>query len=75
MLDAVHFPDGDCNWLTNPALDQFARIPEYKVCACRIEKLSPQELCDAEGVYITQARYAQQQAEQRRETLRDKMPV
>lgn len=26
-----HFPDGDCNWLTNAALDKYARIPEYKV--------------------------------------------
>ena len=34
-----HFPDGDANWLTNPALDKFARIPEYKVCACRLEKI------------------------------------
>ena len=25
-----HFPDGNCNWLTNPALDKYARIPEYK---------------------------------------------
>ena len=33
-----HFPDGNCNWLTNPALDKFARIPEYKVCAIKIEK-------------------------------------
>ncbi len=33
-----HFQDGNCNWLTNAALDKFARIPEYKVCAVRIEK-------------------------------------
>lgn len=33
-----HFPDGNCNWLTNPALDKYARIPEYKVCAIKIEK-------------------------------------
>ncbi len=64
-----HFPDGDCNWLTNPALDQFARIPEYKVCACRIEKL-PQ---DEAG--ITQQEFAQQQAEERRQALREQMPV
>ncbi len=31
-----HF--GDCNWVTNNALDQFARIPEYKVCAVKIAK-------------------------------------
>ena len=28
-----HFPDGNANWLTNAALDKYARIPEYKVCA------------------------------------------
>ncbi len=33
-----HFPDGNCNWLTNAALDKFCRIPEYKVCAIKIEK-------------------------------------
>ncbi|MCR5108398.1 MAG: formate dehydrogenase subunit alpha [Lachnospiraceae bacterium] len=35
-----HFPDGNANVLTNAALDEFARIPEYKVCAVRIEKIS-----------------------------------
>lgn len=34
-----HFPDGNANVLTNAALDKFARIPEYKVCAVKIEKL------------------------------------
>lgn len=34
-----HFPDGNANWLTNAALDKYARIPEYKVCAIRIEKV------------------------------------
>ena len=34
-----HFPDGNANWLTNAALDKYARIPEYKVCAVKIEKL------------------------------------
>lgn len=33
-----HFPDGNCNWLTNAALDKYARIPEYKVCAIKVEK-------------------------------------
>ena len=31
-----HFPDGYANILTNAALDEFARIPEYKVCAVKI---------------------------------------
>ena len=34
-----HFPDSPVNVLTNAALDDFARIPEYKVCAVNIEKL------------------------------------
>ncbi|NCE65339.1 formate dehydrogenase subunit alpha [Pseudoflavonifractor sp. 524-17] len=33
-----HFPDGNPNWITNAALDKYARIPEYKVCAIRLEK-------------------------------------
>jgi formate dehydrogenase major subunit len=40
-----HFPDSPVNMLTNAALDEFARIPEYKVCAIQIEKLP--EGCDA----------------------------
>ena len=35
-----HFPDSPVNYLTNAALDDFARIPEYKVCAVRVEKLT-----------------------------------
>ncbi len=34
-----HFPDGYANILTNAALDKYARIPEYKVCAVKIEKI------------------------------------
>ena len=33
-----HFPDSPVNMLTNAALDEFARIPEYKVCAVNIGK-------------------------------------
>jgi formate dehydrogenase major subunit len=55
-----HFPDGDANWLTNAALDTFARIPEYKVCACRIEKIPDEEAYDENGNYITQAMVAEQ---------------
>ncbi|MBQ5317415.1 MAG: formate dehydrogenase subunit alpha [Oscillospiraceae bacterium] len=35
-----HFPDSPVNVLTNAALDEFARIPEYKVCAVRVEKIN-----------------------------------
>lgn len=38
-----HFPDGNANVLTNAALDKYARIPEYKVCAIKVEKLSVDE--------------------------------
>jgi anaerobic selenocysteine-containing dehydrogenase len=34
-----HFREAAANVLTNPALDPVAKIPEYKVCAVRIEKL------------------------------------
>lgn len=33
-----HFQDGNSNWLTNAALDNIAKAPEYKVCAIKIEK-------------------------------------
>ncbi|MGF7452552.1 formate dehydrogenase subunit alpha [Pasteurella bettyae] len=49
-----HFPDGNSNWLTNAALDKYARIPEYKVCACRIDKLSKEQAYDGRGRYISQ---------------------
>lgn len=54
-----HFPDGDCNWLTNAALDKYARIPEYKVCACRVEKIPEREAYTADGTYISQKLVAQ----------------
>ena len=34
-----HFEDSPVNVLTNAALDDFARIPEYKVCAVKIAKM------------------------------------
>ena len=33
-----HFVESAANILTNPAIDPIAKIPEYKVCAVRIEK-------------------------------------
>jgi formate dehydrogenase major subunit len=32
-----HFPEAAANLLTNPALDPIGKIPEYKVCAVRVE--------------------------------------
>lgn len=34
-----HFPDGNANKVTNAVFDDIARIPEYKVCAIKIEKV------------------------------------
>jgi predicted molibdopterin-dependent oxidoreductase YjgC len=34
-----HFEEAAANVLTNAALDPIAKIPEYKVCAARIEKI------------------------------------
>ncbi len=33
-----HFAESPTNQLTNPALDPTAKIPEYKVCAVRVER-------------------------------------
>lgn len=33
-----HFPDSAANFLTNPALDPVAKIPEFKACAVRVSK-------------------------------------
>ena len=33
-----HFAESPANLLTNPALDPVAKIPEYKVCAVRVER-------------------------------------
>jgi len=35
---SFHFLEARANVLTNPALDPIAKIPEYKVCAVRVEK-------------------------------------
>ena len=39
----LHFQDGNCNWLTNAALDPIARVPELKVCAVRVERADATE--------------------------------
>jgi anaerobic selenocysteine-containing dehydrogenase len=35
-----HFNESAANVLTNPAFDPIAKIPEFKVCAIKIEKVS-----------------------------------
>lgn len=40
-----HWPgDGRANLLTNPALDPYSRMPEFKACAARIAPIIPQEV-------------------------------
>ena len=38
VFATFHFPDSAANFLTNPALDPQAKIPEYKVCAVRMSR-------------------------------------
>ena len=38
ILDAIPLPGWKCKLASNAALDKYARIPEYKVCAIQIEK-------------------------------------
>jgi formate dehydrogenase major subunit/formate dehydrogenase alpha subunit len=38
VFATFHFPDSAANFLTNPALDPQAKIPEFKVCAVRLNK-------------------------------------
>lgn len=37
----MHYREAAANLLTNPALDPYAHIPEFKVCAVRIEPVIP----------------------------------
>jgi formate dehydrogenase alpha subunit len=37
VFGTFHFPESAANFLTNPALDPQAKIPEYKVCAVKVE--------------------------------------
>jgi formate dehydrogenase major subunit len=44
---SFHFMEANANVLTNPALDPICKIPEYKVCAVRVEKV--EDVCAAAG--------------------------
>ena len=37
IFATFHFPESAANFLTNPALDPMAKIPEFKVCAVKVE--------------------------------------
>jgi len=43
VFGTFHFAEAPVNRLTNDALDPVSRIPEYKVSAVRVEKISPEE--------------------------------
>jgi anaerobic selenocysteine-containing dehydrogenase len=38
LFAPFHFTEARANILTNPALDPVSKIPEFKVCAVKIEK-------------------------------------
>jgi formate dehydrogenase major subunit len=40
---SFHFMEANANVLTNPALDPICKIPEYKVCAVRVERVETEE--------------------------------
>jgi len=43
IFATFHFAESAANFLTNPALDPQAKIPEYKVCAVKIERVDARE--------------------------------
>ena len=40
IFGTFHFPEGNVNWATGAFLDPKAKIPEYKVSAVRVEKVT-----------------------------------
>jgi formate dehydrogenase alpha subunit len=46
---SFHFMEANANVLTNPALDPICKIPEFKVCAVRVERLEELALAAGEG--------------------------
>jgi formate dehydrogenase major subunit/formate dehydrogenase alpha subunit len=43
IFATFHFADSAANFLTNPAVDPQAKIPEFKVCAVKVEAVAPVE--------------------------------
>ena len=39
IFSTFHFPESTANFLTSSALDPLARIPEFKVCAVKVEAI------------------------------------
>ena len=44
-----HYLKAGANWLTSDALDNISATPEYKVCAVKVRKLTPEETEAAEA--------------------------
>ncbi len=44
VFTSFHYPEVAINKLTNPARDPIAKIPELKVCAVKVEKVSVQKV-------------------------------
>jgi formate dehydrogenase alpha subunit len=42
VFATFHFAESAANFLTNPALDPLAKIPEFKVCAVRVAAVEPE---------------------------------
>jgi predicted molibdopterin-dependent oxidoreductase YjgC len=40
----MHYREAAVNLLTNPALDPYAHIPEFKVCAVSVERVPQQDM-------------------------------
>lgn len=38
------FTEAPANFLTNPQLDPFGKIPEFKFCAARVMKIEPNQV-------------------------------
>jgi predicted molibdopterin-dependent oxidoreductase YjgC len=47
----MHYREAAVNLLTNPALDPYAGIPEFKVCAVRVDRVSPDAHQESKGAH------------------------
>ena len=47
VFTTFHFSESAANLLTNPVLDPVAKIPEYKVCAVKVEAVAAEEQVQA----------------------------
>jgi hypothetical protein len=45
----MHYREAAVNLLTNPELDPYAHIPEFKVCAVSVARIGPAKRATTEG--------------------------